>query len=167
MDIESLVLLSIAIVAIGLVWIYFRRNDRQQDNAQLLEALGEINTVLEKGGHKLELVNEPDGGVKFVNTKTWSDEEINRKKKQDGEGVFNAIGGNLFTDPSNEAKQLLAFLDNISQTYNGKRVETPMDAGQVWFGCITLLSDEPDSELARKFKILNEAWSATRRDDKI
>ena len=158
MAIEPLLLLSIVIVAIGFVWIYFRHKDRKQDNAQLLEALGEINTVLEKRGHKLELIKEPDGRTKLLYEKTWSDEAINRKKQEDGEAVFNAIGGNLFADQSAEAKQLLAFLDEVSQTHNGKRIEIPMDAGQVWFGCMTLISDEPDSHIAKRFKVLNDAW---------
>lgn len=155
---EGLTVETLAIIVIvGLIFYFLlcysvgRRNGRNK----LLEALGPINNDLEKGGHQLELVDEPRGRIKIVDKKIWSDEEIERKKEEDGKAVLSGLGESLFADQSNEAKQLLAFLDEVSQAYNGKRIQTPMDAGQAWFGCMDC---KPDSVIAKRFKVLCDAW---------
>ena len=131
--------------------------------AQGVKAMEYLNKeFLEKGGHKLEAVKQPDGTVQFAYKQTWSDEEIKRKERQDSEAVLNTIGRNISEDQSNEAKQLLAFLSVVYQTNMGKDLETPKDVGIIWFACSEVIDKEPDSEIARTFKVLNDAWTATR-----
>jgi hypothetical protein len=59
---------------------------------------------------------------------------------------------------------LLAFLSAVYQTNMGKDVETSKDVGTIWFACSEVVDKDPDSEVARTFKVLNEAWTATRSD---
>lgn len=135
---------------------------RAEAVAQGLKAMETLNRDLEKTGHKLEAVKQPDGTVQFAYKQTWSDEEIKQKERQDSEAVLNTIGRNLSEDQSNEAKNLLAFLTLVYQTNMGKDLETPKDVGAIWFACSEVVDKEPDSEVAQTFKVLNDAWTATR-----
>ena len=116
---------------------------------------------LEGTGHKLEAVKQPDGTVQFLYKQTWSDEEIQQKEQKDSEAMLNAVGHNLLKDESPEARQLLAFLSVVYEKNMDKDLDTPKDIGKVWFACFAAVNEEPDSEMARTFKVLNDAWAAT------
>jgi len=82
------------------------------------EALAEVEKgiewmnkdFLEEGGHRLEAAKQTDGTTQVMYKQIWSDEEIQRKKKEDGEAILNAIGNNLLKDKSKEAQELITFL---------------------------------------------------------
>ena len=117
---------------------------------------------LEKTGHRLEAVKQPDGTLQLVYKQIWSEEEIKRKEDEVGETVLNAIGRNLLEDRSNEAELLLAFLSVVYQTNMDKDLETPKDIGVIWFACLEVLDKDPNSEVAQTFKVLNGAWTASK-----
>ena len=163
---ELLVLVVIGVAVIADAWRHFERSRRERIIARGIDAMDRLNEDLEKTGHKLEAVKQPDGTVQFVSKQMWSDEEIKRKERQDSEAVLNAIGGNLFEDQSNEAKQLLEFLRVVYKTNMGKNLEARKEAGAIWFACSEVVDQDPDSEVARTFTVLNDAWTATRSDKK-
>ena len=133
--------------------------------SQAQEATEWLNKdFLEKTGHRLEAVKQPNGTLRFVYKRIWADEEIKRKEHEDWESVLNAIGRNLLEDRSNEAKQLLAFLSVVYQKNMGKDLESPKDVGVIWAACLEVLDKDPNSEVAQTFKALNDAWTATKSD---
>ncbi|MDP2651670.1 MAG: hypothetical protein Q8O94_00860 [bacterium] len=161
---ELLVLVVIGVAVIAYAWRHFERRRRERIIARGIDAMEQLNKDLEKTGHKLEAVNQPDGTLQLGYKQIWSDEEIKRKERQDSEAVLETIGRNLSEDQSNEAKQLLAFVSVVCHTNMGKDLETPKDVGTIWFACLEVVDKNPDSEVARTFKVLNEAWTATRAD---
>ena len=66
--------------------------------------------------------------------------------------------GNLLADQSIEAKELMAFLNDISVTLSGKNIATIMEAGQLWYRCTMKVDEHDDDEIAQRFKTLSEAW---------
>ena len=116
---------------------------------------------LEKGGHKIETVQQSDGSVGWRYTQIWSDEEI-EKKREDSEAIITAVGRNISSDQSSEARQLLTFLRLVYRANADKEFESEMELGRTWFACLHLNEQNPDSELAQEFRRLNDAWSATR-----
>lgn len=141
---------------------------REETVAQATEAAEQLNKgFLKDWGHKIEAVKQRDGLTKFVYKDILSDEEIERKERELGESVFNAIGQNLLEGQSTEAKQLLAFLSQVHQANMGKDLETPKDVGIIWFACLQVLAKKPDSQVAQTFKVLNDAWTATKSDKKV
>lgn len=56
-----------------------------------LEAMEQLNKDLEKTGHRLEAVTQPDGTFQAVFKQFWSDEEIEKHQREVGEATFNAI----------------------------------------------------------------------------
>ena len=140
------------------------RDEAMADASQIMDSL---NKDLEKTGHKLESVKQPDGTYQVLHKKIWSDEEILRKENEIGEAVLNGIGKNLLEDQSNEAKQLLTFLGVVYQTNAGRNLETPKDVGTIWVACLEILDKDPHSEVAHTFKDLNAAWTARKSDNKV
>ena len=139
---------------------------RAQAAVEAREAIEELNkSLLEPGGHRIEAVDKPDGTVKFLYIQIWSDEEIERKEKEDGEAIFNGIGGNLLSDQSQEAKELLAFLEVVYEANMGEDLKDPKDIGIIWFSCLEVVDKDPNSYVAQGFKVLNDAWSAAKSDN--
>lgn len=67
-------------------------------------------------------------------------------------------------DESPEAIALLAFLGSVHETSTGTALVEPMDVGRVWFACLEVINQQPESELAETFKVLNDAWNSTKPD---
>ena len=101
-----LVLVSALVVVF---WRYFQRIRNERIVAKSLEAMERLNKDLfEEGGHRLEMVKQSDGTTQLVYRQIWSDEEIQRKKEEDGEAIVNAIGQNLLKSQSDAAKELIS-----------------------------------------------------------
>lgn len=166
---ENLMRKGLLLTAYGSAFNEAFEKVRAEYIAQAQEAAESLNKgLLEEGGHRIEKVMGPDGNVDFAFKKIWSDEQIEQKKKEDGEAILNAIGNNLLQDPSDEAKELVEFLrivyrQNTDDT--DKELETPQELGQVWTVCLTILSEDPCSEVAKTFRVLNEAWRPPESDD--
>lgn len=138
---------------------------KEEAEAQVKNGIEWLNKdFLEEGGHKLDAVKQQDGTVQFAYKQIWSDEEIKRKKREDGEAILNAVGRNLLEDQSYEAKALLAFLGVVNQENMDKGLETPKDVGAIWFACLEVVDKEPNTPVALTFKVLNDAWAATRSE---
>ena len=122
------------------------------------------NDFLERTGHRLEPVEQADGSFVVQHKKIWSDEQIEKKEREVDNAIANTIGTNISNDESIEARRLLAFLANVYSVNTDKEMKTPRDIGLAWFACLQLGDQEPNSELAKTFKSLNDAWSNTRQD---
>jgi hypothetical protein len=46
----------------------------------------------------------------------------------------------------------------------GRDLEAPMDVGTSWVACLGLLDKDPDSEVAKTFKLLNDKWTANKSE---
>ncbi len=129
------------------------------------EIMDSLNTkYFKEGGHRLETVKHPDGKVDFVFKKIWSDEMIKQKEKEDNEAILNAIGNNLLTDQSMEAKVLVEFLRVVYRQNTDREIQTPQELGQAWFACLAVSDEELESEVAKTFKVLNDAWHPPESD---
>ena len=118
-----------------------------------LDAMERFNKgMLESGGPLFEAVEQKDGTLQFVVKQTSSDEEVIA-------ATADKVGHNLFQDSSNQARELLVFLGRVHETNTGKPIDGPKEAGAAWLACY---SEERESETARVFKVLNDAWVATR-----
>jgi hypothetical protein len=78
------------------------------------------------------------------------------------DAILERVGTDLSADESAEAKRLRIFLGQIRQTDAGGGLDSSRDIGLAWFGCLQILDQDPASDLAQLFKILNDAWSASR-----
>jgi len=139
---------------------------RDEAMADATEIMGVLNEDLEKTGHKLEPVKLSDGTYSVAYKKIWSDDEIQRKERETGEAVLNAIGKNLLEDQSSEAKQLLSFLAVVYQTNICEALEAPKDVGISWVACLEIQDKDPNSETAKTFRVLNNAWDSNKCDIK-
>lgn len=113
---------------------------------------------LEAGGHRLEPKQQADGTLQFQYKQIWSDEEVEKKENRDADAIFSEIGRQLIDDPSAEAQALLLFLRTLLRDAYGEAIETPRDVGRAWFACLKAQSDDPDSDEARTFQKLQDAW---------
>lgn len=131
-------------------------------------------SLLEDGGHRLEFTKLPDGSTRLAYKQTWSDEDIEKKKREDNEAIVSGIGQGLLDDSelSEEARELVEFLSDL---YRAELNEEP-DAsalGRIWLAFFTMgiEKDEPESEpeldpeILQTFKRLNEAHLATKPSD--
>jgi hypothetical protein len=81
----GLVLVLIGVAIIVYAWRHFDRRRRERIIARGIEAMERLNKDLEKTGHKLEPVKQPDGTLQFAYKQIWSAQEIKRKER-DGFG---------------------------------------------------------------------------------
>jgi hypothetical protein len=137
---------------------------RQSFVEQVKEGTAWLNKdFLEQTGHRLEPVEQADGSLNVQHKKIWSDEQIEQKKREDNDAILNAVGKNISNDESVEARRLLAFLSNVYAANADKEIKTARDIGLAWLPCLKLEDQAPNSELAKTFKGLNDAWDATRQ----
>ena len=92
----------------------------------------------------------------------WSDEQLERNDRELGNTIFEQVGRDLSADKSLEGKRLCDFLSKVLPTNANSDPRTPRDIGRAWFACLQILDQEPESELAQLFKVLNDAWTGTR-----
>lgn len=92
----------------------------------------------------------------------WSDEQLERNDRELANSILDKVGTQLSDDESVEALRLRAFLAKIRDNHAGSELKTPRELGVAWFACLQVQDREPASELAKLFKVLNDAWSATR-----
>lgn len=135
------------------------RNEAMADASKIIES---FNKDLEQTGHKMQSVKQPDGTYRVLNKKIWSDEEIERKNREVGELLLIAIGNNLLKDQSPEANQLLNFLGVVYQTNMDAPLETPKQVGTAWMACLEAQNKDSDSEVAKTFRVLNNAWDTNK-----
>lgn len=136
---------------------------RQEMLTEANDAVTGINEeLLEAGGHRLELVTQPDGSVALVRKKIWSDEAIARKRKDDDELILRTIGTNIIQDNTPESLHLLEFLGAVAGDHDDAHLTDPIAVGRVWSFCFQSATEEPDSDSAIAFKYLNSAWTASR-----
>jgi hypothetical protein len=129
--------------------------------ARGLAAADSLNKdLLEGGGHKIELNRQPDGRLTFAYKQIWTDDEIQRKKKTDAEAITKSIGTNLLGDSSVEGRRLLQFLIDLHRANPESGPETPIALGHLWFACLNFAQENPDSDVAKKFTLFNDAHSA-------
>lgn len=135
------------------------RNEAMADASKIIES---FNKDLEQTGHKMEPVKQPDGTYRFLHKKIWSNEEIERKNREVGEVLFITLGNNLLKDQSPEANELRNFLAVVYQTNMGVPLETPKQVGTAWMACLEAQHDDSDSEVAKTFTVLNNAWDTNK-----
>lgn len=140
-----LIIVGIAIAGVGLYWY---RTQREIKQAKARAAW--LNRELERTDSRIEAVE------------IWSDEQIERNDCQIANEILDRVGTDLSADESVEAKRLRAFLEKIHTTSADRELKTPRDIGLAWFACLRLQDKDPDTELAQLFKVLNDAWTATR-----
>jgi len=121
--------------------------------------------LLNAGGHRLEVVKQRDGLTQIQYKQIWSDEKIAENKREMSEAVLNSIGNNLLNDDSTEALSILGFLQEVYWDNAEKEIKTSRDIGTVWLACLATTNEEPDSEVAKIFNQLSDAWLATREED--
>lgn len=142
------------------------KNVQAEYGKQVQEIAESLNKdLLEEGGHKLETVTQPDGRIEVFYNKIWSDEKIDQKQKEDNEAILSSIGNNLLNDNSDEAKELVEFLKKVYRHNADKEIQSAQDLGTAWFACLSVTNEEPESEVARTFQVLNDAWSPPKADE--
>lgn len=132
---------------------------------QLNESTEFLNKrFLEGGGHKLEVIKNTDGTAQVQYNQIWSDEDVQRKKKENSKAILQGIGNSLWADNSVEAIALITFLREIYNANADKELETPEDIGTAWIASNAALDEDPESELAKEFEVFNNAWLDSRQD---
>lgn len=151
---------GLLLTAYGKAYTEACRIFKEEAIAECQGALDWLNKDVLKG-HKIEVVRQENGTPQLEYKQIWSDEKIEKDKRELGEAVFNQVGNNLLQDESPEAKLLLAFLATIYKANMDKNMETAKDVGVIWFTCMQLQDEDPDSEIVKSFNELNDAWQAT------
>jgi hypothetical protein len=142
------IVLVITVIAIAAAALYRGRARRIIGQAKAQAAW--LNRELERTDSRIEAVE------------IWSDEQIERNDCQLGNAILDRVGIDLSADESLEAKRLRAFLAKVHPNNANSELSTPQDIGRAWFACLQILDKDPASELAQLFKVLNDAWTATR-----
>lgn len=75
-----------------------------------------------------------------------------------GEGIANSVGENLMSTGTEESKELIAFLADIFLEEYKKAPETPGDFGLMWCGMLNYSNENPEVEISKEFKGLNDRW---------
>ncbi len=156
---------------IGLMLTAYGKAFKAAFNAVKAEAIEDFDVegfnkeFLKDSGHRLEVVKQADDTAQLAYKQIWSDEDILKKKQELGEAVLNQVGNNLLQDESPQAKVLLAFLSTVYKANMDRNIETAKDIGVLWFACMELLDKDPDSEIAKAFDTLNNAWAETKSND--
>lgn len=135
------------------------RNEVMADASEIIDS---FNKDLEQTGHKMEPVKQPDGTYRVLHKKIWSNEEIERKNREVGELLLVTIGNNLLNDQSPEANHLRNFLGVVYQTNMNVPLETPKQVGTAWMACLEAQHKDSDSEVAKTFRVLNDAWDTNK-----
>ena len=60
---------------------------------------------------------------------------------------------------------LVAFLGKVHKDNLGRDIKKPKDVGIIWFACLEILNQDPDSEVAQTFKALNDAWTTSKPNE--
>jgi|SRR5687767_12952409 hypothetical protein len=144
----STIILLIIVSAVAAAVFYWRRAQRMVEESKAGAAW--LNRELERTDSRIEAVE------------IWSDEQIERNDGQIGNAILERVGNGLSIDDSPEAKRLRAFLAKVQPTIAGTGLTAPQDLARAWFACLQILDKDPASELAQLFKVLNDAWTATR-----
>ncbi len=116
--------------------------------------------IFEDGGRRLEFTKAPDGSTQLIQKQIWSDEDIQKKKNEDGEAIVSGIGKGLLRRSSQEAQKLVEFLSEVYFTNTGEKPDASA-IGRTWLALIEMRDEDPDSKLAQQFESLNDAHFAT------
>ena len=163
--IQKMMRWGLMLTAYGPVFEETCQRYRDHAMAEATEIMGRLNENLSKTGHKLEPSKQADGTYQVLYKKIWSDAEIKKKEQETGEAILNGIGNNLLEDQSDTAKMLVAFLGKVHKDNLGRDIKKPKDVGIIWFACLEILNQDPDSEVAQTFKALNDAWTTSKPNE--
>lgn len=141
----SFVLIAVVATAAGAYWF---RAHRAATHAKARGAW--LTRELERTDSRIEVAE------------VWSDEEIERKDRELANAILEKVGTELSADECPEALRLRTFLAKIRHGNTANELQTPRDIGIAWFACLQVQDREPATELAEAFRVLNDAWTATR-----
>ena len=145
-------LLTIVLVIVGITiavaGLYRYRARRAMEQARARGAW--LTKELERIDSRIEVVE------------IWSDEQAERNDRELANAILEKVGTDLFTDETVEAHRLRTFLLKVRHTDADSELKTPRDLGLAWFACLQVEDKDPASDLAQLFKMLNDAWAATR-----
>jgi predicted negative regulator of RcsB-dependent stress response len=134
-------------IAIAVLAVYRRHVRRTMEQARVRAAW--LNKELE----------QPNPRIKVA--EIWSEEQFEKSNSKAANAILEEVRRALSTDESLEATRLRDFLAKIQPDLANKE-NTPASVGRAWFSCLQLQDNEPESELAQLFKVLNDAWATTR-----
>lgn len=135
------------------------RNFKKLFRSKAVKSMEWINKeYLENTGHRLEVTETEDDPFKIMYKKIWSDEKIAENEKEVSEGILMAIGTNLLNDESEEAKNLVEFLEMVYEINIDEELEKERAIGGMWLGCLEIENEDANSEIAKEFRVLNNAW---------
>lgn len=140
----ALIIAGIAIAALG---FYRRHLRRTMEQARTRAAW--LNKELEQANPRIKVAE------------IWSEEQFEKHNLKAANAILEEVGRALSTDESLEAKRLRDFLAKIHPDIANNE-KTPASVGRAWFSCLQLQDNEPESELAQLFKVVNDAWATTR-----
>lgn len=148
MSLLTIVLLLIVIAIVAAI-LYWRGAHLTMERAKVQAAW--FNKEFAQADSRIEVVE------------IWSDEQIEQNNSKVANAILEKVGTALSADESAEAKRLREFLAKIYPSIaESEQKPPPQDIALAWFSCLQLQDKEPESELAQLFKVLNDAWSATR-----
>jgi hypothetical protein len=133
-----------------------------------LTAMDRLNEdILEGGGHRLELVTNENGETNIAYKQIWTDEEIEKHKKETiekhkketNEAILIGLGETLLNTDTPEAQALLGFLVSLYSAAHEKEPESAKDIGNIFLNCITVCREEADDEICIEFQKLCDAYS--------
>ena len=145
----SLIGILLVVIAMLLAIALFHRRRAHRSWEEAREKATWLNRELERTDSRLEVVE------------IWSDEQLDRHDRKLANSILEKVGTDLLADESTEATRLRTFLGKIRQTDSGDP-NSPRDMGLAWFACLQIQDKDPASELAQLFKVLNDAWTASR-----
>lgn len=117
--------------------------------------------MFKDAGYEIGFGRDANGNLTVVSKDLLAEEERQKNRKESGEAIVNAVGNNLLGDESEEAKQLVDFLIGVYRADSGRDPETPGELGHMWIILLNHSSENPEEEVSREFRVLNERWQAT------
>ena len=141
------IVLAITVILIAAATLYLRRAQRMMKHAKAQAAW--LNKELQRTDSVIEAVE------------IWSDEQMEQSDSKLGNAILERVGLDLSAAESPEATRLRAFLVKVHPPNADSNQMTSQEVGRAWFACMQSLDKDPDSELAQRFKVLNDAWTAT------
>jgi hypothetical protein len=118
-----------------------------------LEAMDRINKDLETTGVRYEAVLGADGALDL-----WIADDLGQESR--AARIANDISHNLLAASSEAAVTMRGFLRSLSRDGQVGDTEETESIGRIWLRCHDSSEQDPESERAKAFKAVNDAWWA-------
>ena len=120
------------------------------------KALKAFNDMMKSTiGREISLETSSDG-VAWRTRDIWTSHEREQRELERDEVLRKGVGAVILNDESSGAKALREFLQDHYLSATGNHADNDRELGRAYFAALTLATNEPETDFARKFNTLTE-----------